>query len=138
MFDVVTYALLKKTISQAATGFEKVEYKDGKLIFTLPDGNTIETPLDIKGSDVKNISLNSEGALVVEFNDGTNLVFAAATKEELATVEKKVETLETSYTNLNEAHNTLSEAHAMLADFVDDLGLSVVDGKLNITYSKGE
>ena len=138
MFDVVTYALLKKTISQAATGFEKVEYKDGKLIFTLPDGNTIETPLDIKGSDVKNISLNTEGALVVEFNDGTNLVFAAATKEELAKVEKKVETLETSYTNLSEAHNTLSEAHAMLADFVDDLGLSVVDGKLNITYNKGE
>lgn len=138
MFDVVTYALLKKTISQAATGFEKVEYKDGKLIFTLPDGNTIETPLDIKGSDVKNISLNTEGALVVEFNDGTNLVFAAATKEELAAVEKKVETLETSYTNLNEAHNTLNEAHAMLADFVDDLGLSVVDGKLNITYNEGE
>lgn len=138
MFDVVTYALLKKTISQAATGFEKVEYKDGKLIFTLPDGNTIETPLDIKGSDVKNISLNTEGALVVEFNDGTNLVFAAATKEELAKVEKKVETLETSYTNLSEAHNTLSEAHAMLADFVDDLGLSVVDGKLNITYNEGE
>lgn len=138
MFNVVTYALLKKTISQAATGFEKVEYKDGKLIFTLPDGNTIETPLDIKGSDVKNISLNTEGALVVEFNDGTNLVFAAATKEELAEVEKKVETLETSYTNLNEAHNTLSEAHAMLADFVDDLGLSVVDGKLNITYNEGE
>ena len=138
MFDVVTYALLKKTISQAATGFEKVEYKNGKLIFTLPDGNIIETPLDIKGSDVKNISLNTEGALVVEFNDGTNLVFAAATKEELAAVEKKVETLETSYTNLSEAHNTLNEAHAMLADFVDDLGLSVVDGKLNITYNEGE
>lgn len=138
MFDVVTYALLKKTISQAATGIEKVEYKNGKLIFTLPDGNTIETPLDIKGSDVKNISLNTEGALVVEFNDGTSLVFAAATKEELAKVEKKVETLETSYTNLSEAHNTLSEAQAMLADFVDDLGLSVVDGKLNITYNEGE
>ena len=138
MFDVVTYALLKKTISQAATGIEKVEYKDGKLIFTLPDGNTIETPLDIKGSDVKNISLNTEGALVVEFNDGTNLVFAAATKEELAKVEKKVETLETSYTNLSEAHNTLSETHSTLEQAFDDLGLSVVDGKLNITYNKGE
>ena len=138
MFDVVTYALLKKTISQAATGIEKVEYKDGKLIFTLPDGNTVETPLDIKGSDVKNISLNTGGALVVEFNDGTSLVFTAATKEDLAAVEKKGEDLETSYTNLSEAHNTLSEAHAMLADFVDDLGLSVVDGKLNITYNEGE
>ena len=138
MFDVVTYALLKKTISQAATGIEKVEYKDGKLIFTLPDGNTIETPLDIKGSDVKNIFLNTEGALVVEFNDGTSLVFAAATKEELAAVEKKVEALETSYTNLNEAHNTLNEAHSALEQAFDDLGLSVIDGKLNITYNEGE
>lgn len=138
MFDVVTYALLKKTISQAATGIEKVEYKDGKLIFTLPDGNTIETPLDIKGSDVKNISLNTEGALVVEFNDGTSLVFTAATKEDLAAVEKKVEDLETSYTNLNEAHNTLSEAHSTLEQAFDGLGLSVVDGKLNITYNEGE
>ena len=138
MFDVVTYALLKKTIGQAATGISKVEYVDGKLVFTLADGTLIETPLDIQGSDVKSISLNEEGALVVEFNDGTNLIFAAATKEALAAVEKKVETLETSYTNLNEAHNTLSEAHTTLANFVDDLGLSVVDGKLNITYNEGE
>lgn len=138
MFDVVTYALLKKTIGQAATGISKVEYVDGKLVFTLADGTLVETPLDIQGSDVKSISLNEEGALVVEFNDGTNLIFAAATKEDLAAVEKKVETLETSYTNLNEAHNTLSEAHTTLANFVDDLGLSVVDGKLNITYNEGE
>lgn len=138
MFDVVTYALLKKTIGQAATGISKVEYVDGKLVFTLADGTLIETPLDIQGSDVKSISLNEEGALVVEFNDGTNLIFAAATKEDLAAVEKKVETLETSYTNLNEAHNTLSEAYTTLANFVDDLGLSVVDGKLNITYNEGE
>lgn len=138
MFDVVTYALLKKTIGQAATGISKVEYVDGKLVFTLADGILVETPLDIQGSDVKSISLNEEGALVVEFNDGTNLIFAAATKEDLAAVEKKVETLETSYTNLNEAHNTLSEAHTTLANFVDDLGLSVVDGKLNIIYNEGE
>ena len=138
MFDVVTYALLKKTIGQAATGISKVEYVDGKLVFTLADGTLVETPLDIQGSDVKSISLNEEGALVVEFNDGTNLIFAAATKEDLAAVEKKVETLETSYTNLNEAHDTLSEAHTTLANFVDDLGLSVVDGKLNITYNEGE
>lgn len=138
MFDVVTYALLKKAIGQAATGISKVEYVDGKLVFTLADGTLIETPLDIQGSDVKSISLNDEGALVVEFNDGTNLIFSAATKEDLAAVEKKIETLETSYTNLNEAHNTLNEAHTTLANFVDDLGLSVVDGKLNITYNKGE
>lgn len=138
MFDVVTYALLKKTIGQAATGISKVEYVDGKLVFTLMDGTIVETPLDIQGSDVKNISLNEEGALVVEFNDGTNLIFAAATKEDLAAVEEKVEALETSYSELNEAHNNLYEAHSMLAAEFEDLGLSVVDGKLNITYNEGE
>lgn len=136
MFDVVTYALLKKTIGQAATGISKVEYVDGKLVFTLVDGTIVETPLDFQGSDVKGISLNEEGALVVEFNDGTNLIFAAATKEDLAAVEEKVEALETSYSELNEAHNNLYEAHNMLATEFEDLGLSVVDGKLNITFEK--
>ena len=138
MFDVVTYALLKKTIGQAATGISKVEYVDGKLVFTLMDGTIVETPLDIQGSDVKSISLNEDGALVVEFNDGTNLIFAAATKEDLAAVEEKVEALETSYSELNEAHNNLYEAHSMLTAEFEDLGLSVVDGKLNITYNEGE
>ena len=138
MFDVVTYALLKKTIGQAATGISKVEYVDGKLVFTLADGTLKETPLDIQGSDVKGISLNEEGALVVEFNDGTNLIFAAATKEDLAAVEEKVEVLETSYSELSEAHNNLYEAHNMLAAEFEDLGLSIVDGKLNITYNEGE
>ena len=138
MFDVVTYALLKKTIGQAATGISKVEYVDGKLVFTLMDGTIVETPLDIQGSDVKSIFLNKDGALVVEFNDGANLIFAAATKEDLAAVEEKVEALETSYSELNEAHNNLYEAHAMLAAEFEDLGLSVVDGKLNITYNEGE
>ena len=138
MFDVVTYALLKKTIGQAATGISKVEYVDGKLVFTLADGTIMETPLDIQGSDVKGISLNEEGALVVEFNDGTNLIFAAVTKEDLAAVEEKVEVLETSYSELSEAHNNLYEAHNMLAAEFEDLGLSIVDGKLNITYNEGE
>lgn len=138
MFDVVTYALLKKTIGQAATGISKVEYVDGKLVFTLMDGTIVETPLDIQGSDVKNISLNEDGALVIEFNDDTNLIFAAATKEDLAAVEEKVESLETSYSELNEAHNNLYEAHSMLTAEFEDLGLSVVDGKLNITYNEGE
>lgn len=138
MFDVVTYALLKKTIGQAATGISKVEYVDGKLVFTLADGTLVETPLDIQGSDVKNISLNEAGALVVEFNDGTNLIFAAATKEDLAAVEEKVGALENSYTELNVAHNTLYEAHNALEQAFDDLGLSIVDGKLNITYNEGE
>ena len=138
MFDAVTYALLKKSISQAATGFSKVEYVDGKLVFTLLDGSIIEAPLDIQGSDVKGISLNEEGALVVNFNDGTSLIFAAATKQDLAAVEEKVSALETSYSNLENAHNNLYEAQTTLEQAFEDLGLSVVDGKLNITYNEGE
>ena len=138
MFDAVTYALLKKSISQAASGFSKVEYKDGKLVFTLLDGSTVEAPLDIQGSDVKSISLNEKGALVVNFNDGTDLIFSAATKEDLTAIEEKVSTLENSYSNLENAHNTLSEAHDALEQAFEDLGLSVVDGKLNITYNEGE
>lgn len=128
MFDVVTYALVKKLVGQAAAGISKVEYKDGKLIFTLPDGSTLETPLDIS-SGVAGASLNEEGALVIEFSDGTTLTYAAATKEDLQAVEEKVNTLEENLENLTASHNTLNEAF-------NDLGLSVVDGKLNITYEK--
>lgn len=128
MFDVVTYALVKKLIGQAATGISKVEYKDGKLIFTLPDGSTIDTPLDIS-SGVAGASLNEEGALVIEFSDGTSLTYAAALKEDLQKVEEKVSELGTNLETLTSSHNTLYEAF-------NDLGLSVVDGKLNITFEK--
>ena len=107
MFDVITYALVKKMVSQAASGISGVEYKEGKLIFTLADGSTLETPLDIS-TGVAGASLNEEGALVIEFSDGTSLTYAAATKEEF-----------------NE-----------LKSQFDDLGLSVVDGKLSITFEK--
>lgn len=122
-------------VGQAATGIQKVEYKDGKLIFTLPDGSTIDTPLDIS-SGVAGASLNEEGALVIEFSDGTTLTYAAATKEDLQKVEEKVDTLGENLENLTISHNTLNESHAALAQAFEDLGLSVVDGKLNITYEK--
>lgn len=128
MFDVVTYALVKKMVGQAATGIQKVEYKDGNLIFTLPDGSTISTPLDIS-SGVAGASLNEEGALVIEFSDGTFLTYAAATKEDLQAVEAKVSTMGENLSNLTQSHNTLYEAF-------NDLGLSVIDGKLNISYEK--
>ena len=124
-------------VGQAATGIQKVEYKDGKLIFTLPDGSIIETPLDIS-SGVAGASLNEEGALVIEFSDGTTLTYAAATKEELQAVEEKVNTLEKNLENLTTSHNTLSEGHTALFQSFEDLGLSVVDGQLNITYEEGE
>ena len=115
-------------IGTAATGISNVEFKDGKLIFTLSDGSTIETPLDIS-TGVAGASLNEEGALVIEFSDGTSLTYAAVTKEELQKVQEEVKDLGSNLETLQTSHNTLSEAF-------NDLGLSVVDGLLNITYSK--
>lgn len=74
MLDVITYAILKKAVNSAVTGINKVEYKNGKLIFTLADNTIIETPLDMQESNVKNIFLNNENSLVVEFHDNTNLI----------------------------------------------------------------
>ena len=76
MFDVVTYALVKKMVGQAATGIAGAEYKDGKLIFTLADGSTLEVPLDIS-SGVKGARINEENALVIDFSDGTSLTYDA-------------------------------------------------------------
>ena len=76
-------------------------------------------------------SLNEEGALIIEFSDGTSLTYAAALKEDLQKVEEKVINLETNLENLTSSHNQLNEAF-------NDLGLSVVDGKLHITYEEGE
>ena len=76
-------------------------------------------------------SLNEEGALVIEFSDGTFLTYAAARKEDLQKVEEKVTSLEENLSNLTSSHNNLYEAF-------NDLGLSVVEGKLSITYEEGE
>lgn len=130
MFDVVTYALLKKKIEQAATGITGAEYKDGKLIFTLGDGSKLEVPLDIS-SGVAGALVNESGALVISFSDGTNLIYDVPTliANALAPVENRLTQLESSQQELTQA----LENH--VNDF-DSLGLSVVDGLLSITYNK--
>ena len=130
MFDVVTYALLKKKIEQAATGITGAEYKDGKLIFTLGDGSKLEVPLDIS-SGVAGALVNESGALVISFSDGTNLTYDVPTliANALAPVENRLTQLESSQQELTQA----LENH--VNDF-DSLGLSVVDGLLCITYNE--
>lgn len=130
MFDVVTYALLKKKIEQAATGITGAEYKDGKLIFTLGDGSKLEVPLDIS-SGVAGALVNESGALVISFSDGTNLIYDVPTliTNALAPVENRLTQLESSQQELTQA----LENH--IDDF-DSLGLSVVDGLLSITYNE--
>ena len=130
MFDVVTYALLKKKIEQAATGITGAEYKDGKLIFTLGDGSKLEVPLDIS-SGVAGALVDESGALVISFSDGTNLIYDVPTliANALAPVENRLTQLESSQQKLTQA----LENH--VNDF-DSLGLSVVDGLLSITYNE--
>ena len=130
MFDVVTYALLKKKIEQAATGITGAEYKDGKLIFTLGDGSKLEVPLDIS-SGVAGALVNESGALVISFSDGTNLTYDVPTliTNALAPVENRLTQLESSQQELN----TALENH--INDF-NSLGLSVVDGLLCNTYNE--
>lgn len=127
MLDVVTYALLKKKIEQAATGITGAEYKEGKLIFTLGDGSKLEVPLDIS-SGVAGALVNESGALVISFSDGTNLIYDVPTliANALAPVENRLTQLESSQQELTQA----LENH--VNDF-DSLGLSVVDGLLCIT-----
>ena len=127
MFDVVTYALLKKKIEQAATGITGAEYKDGKLIFTLGDGNKLEVPLDIS-SGVAGALVNECGALAISFSDGTHLTYDVPTliANALAPVENRLTQLESSQQELTQA----LENHV---DDFDSLGLSVVDGQLCIT-----
>ena len=130
MLDVVTYALLKKKIEQAATGIVGAEYKEGKLIFTLGDGSKLEVPLDIS-SGVAGALVNESGALVISFSDGTNLIYDVPTliTNALAPVENRLTQLESSQQELTQA----LENH--VNDF-DSLGLSVVDGLLSITYNE--
>lgn len=130
MFDVITYALLKKKIEQAATGIVGAEYKDGKLVFTLGDGSKLEVPLDIS-SGVAGALVNESGALVISFSDGTNLIYDVSTliTKALAPVENRLTQLESSQQELTQA----LENH--INDF-DSLGLSVVDGLLSITYNE--
>ena len=118
MFDVVTYALLKKKIEQAASGIQDIKYQDGVLIFSLADGNRIEVPLDIS-SGVAGAAINENGALEISFSDGTKLIYDVPTlvQNAIAPVEQKLD-----------EHIALFES----------LGLSVIDGKLHMTYEGGE
>ena len=123
-------------IGTAATGIEKVEYKDGNLIFTLPDGSTISTPLDIE-SGIQNVKLNEEtNTLEFSFADGTTLSYAAATPQQIQNLEEKLLVQENKTAELEDSQNLLLEDHNTLKQAFEGLGLSVVDGKLNITYEE--
>lgn len=93
MLDLITYALLKSKISEAATGIQSVEIRDGELIFTLSDGSTTSAGKlwDNESSPITNVSFE-DFLLVVEHLNGE--------KETLNLPQSGVKNVELQDTNL--------------------------------------
>lgn len=71
MLDLITYALLKSKISEAATGIQGAEIKGGELIFTLSDGSIVSAGKlwDENSSPITNVKFE-DSALIVEHLSG--------------------------------------------------------------------
>ena len=71
MLDLITYALLKSKISEAATGIQSVEIKGGELVFTLSDGSVVSAGKlwDKNSSPITNVKFE-DSALIVEHLSG--------------------------------------------------------------------
>lgn len=93
MLDLITYALLKSKINEAATGIQGVEVKDGELIFTLSDGSTTSTGKlwDENSSPITNINFE-DSTLIIEHLDGK--------KETLNLPQSGIKNVELQDTNL--------------------------------------
>lgn len=75
MLDLITYALLKSKISEAATGIQSAEIKGGELVFTLSDGSVVSAGKlwDENSSPITNISFE-DSTLIVEHLSGEKKV----------------------------------------------------------------
>ena len=71
MLDLITYALLKSKISEAATGIQSVKVENGELVFTLSDGSVISAGKlwDKNSSPITNVKFENS-ALIVEHLSG--------------------------------------------------------------------
>ena len=71
MLDLITYALLKSKISEAATGIQGAEIKGGELVFTLSDGSIVSAGKlwDENSSPITNVKFENS-ALIVEHLSG--------------------------------------------------------------------
>lgn len=119
MLDLVTYALLKRKLSEVSSGISNVRYENSALIFELVDGTTLETPIDFPATNLVDARLDSAANLVITFADGSELLFPSN--------EEKINTL-------NDQLQTLNESQTHLSETVQNLGLFVRDGKLYIEY----
>lgn len=71
MLDLITYALLKSKISEAATGIQSAEIRGGELVFTLSDGSIVSAGKlwDENSSPITNVKFENS-ALIVEHLSG--------------------------------------------------------------------
>lgn len=71
MLDLITYALLKSKISEAATGIQSVKVENGELVFTLSDGSIVSAGKlwDENSSPITNINFE-DSTLIVEHISG--------------------------------------------------------------------
>ena len=93
MLDLITYALLKSKISEAATGIQGAEIKKGELIFTLSDGSVVSAGKlwDENSSPITNVKFE-DSALIVEHLSGE--------KETLNLPQSEIKGVELQGTNL--------------------------------------
>lgn len=93
MLDLITYALLKSKINEAATGIQGVEVKEGELVFTLFDGSVVSAGKlwDENSSPITNINFE-DSTLIVEHLSGE--------KETLNLPQNGVKNVELQGTNL--------------------------------------
>ena len=71
MLDLITYALLKSKISEAAIGIQGAEVKKGELVFTLSDGSIVSAGKlwDENSSPITNVKFENS-VLIVEHLSG--------------------------------------------------------------------
>lgn len=71
MLDLITYALLKSKISEAATGIQSIKVENGELVFTLSDGSIVSAGKlwDENSSPITNVKFENS-ALIVEHLSG--------------------------------------------------------------------
>ena len=93
MLDLITYALLKSKINEAATGIQGAEIKKGELIFTLSDGSVVSAGKlwDENSSPITNVKFENS-ALIVEHLSGE--------KETLNLPQSEIKGVELQGTNL--------------------------------------
>ena len=93
MLDLITYALLKSKINEAATGIQGAEIKKGELTFTLSDGSVVSAGKlwDENSSPITNVKFENS-ALIVEHLSGK--------KETLNLPQSEIKGVELQGTNL--------------------------------------